>query len=102
MANCVSVPNRLGAAGLIQPTLLINHYRRCCKKTPRRLGGNAESRPPLYLKRLLDMDNQIGDDAVLVKALGWAVARQSEDALAAAPPRSLLSIGTENERNRFP
>ena len=48
------------------------------------------------------MDNQIGDDAVLVKALGWAVARQSEDALAAAPPRSLLSIGTENERNRFP
>jgi hypothetical protein len=30
------------------------------------------------------------------------VVRQSEDALAAAPPRLLLSYGTENERNRFP
>jgi len=48
------------------------------------------------------MDNQIGDDAALVKALGWAVVRQSEDALAAAASRSLPSIGTENERNRFP
>jgi hypothetical protein len=37
--------------------------------------GNAESRPPLYFKRLLDMDNQIGDDAALVKALRWAVVR---------------------------
>jgi hypothetical protein len=52
--------------------------------------GNAESRPPLYLKRLLDMDNQIGDDVALVKALRWVVVRQSEDALAAAPPRLLL------------
>jgi hypothetical protein len=52
--------------------------------------GNAESRPPLYLKRLLDMDNQIGDDVALVKALRWVVVRQSEDALATAPPRLLL------------
>jgi hypothetical protein len=53
-------------------------------------------------KGLLDMDNQIGNDAALVKALRWAVVRQSEDALAATPPRLLLSNGTENERNRFP
>jgi hypothetical protein len=59
--------------------------------------GNAESRPPLYFKRLLDMDNQIGDDAALVKALRWAVVRQSEDALAAASPRLLLLYGSENE-----
>jgi hypothetical protein len=49
--------------------------------------GAAESRPPLYLERLLDMDNQIGDDAGLVEVLRWVVVRQSEDALAAAPPR---------------
>jgi hypothetical protein len=36
------------------------------------------------------MDNQIGDDVALVKALRWVVVRQSEDALAAAPPRLLL------------
>jgi hypothetical protein len=64
--------------------------------------GNAESRPPSISKGLLDMDNQIGDDTGLVKALRWVVAQRSEDALAAAPPRLLLSNGTENERNRFP
>jgi hypothetical protein len=53
--------------------------------------GAAESRPPLYVERLLDMDNQIGDDAGLVKVLRWVVVRRSEDALAAAPPRLLLS-----------
>jgi hypothetical protein len=29
--------------------------------------GAAESRPPLYLERLLDMNNQIGGDANLLK-----------------------------------
>ena len=45
--------------------------------------GAAESRQPLYLDRLLDIYNQIGDDPGLVEVLRWVGVRQREDALAA-------------------
>jgi hypothetical protein len=49
----------------MRPALLINHYRRCCKP-PRRLRAPPRAGHP-RLERLLDMNNQIGDDAGLVK-----------------------------------